>query len=145
MRLRVAAATGALAIAAPLTLSGVAYAAPDAPTAPAEKDCKDYKSQKGAQKALDSKSSDPNRLDSDSDKKACEKWPPGPGDPSNAHKGQDHGKKPHGSVDAGGGGANGQAQDPAGIALPLSIAAGASLAAAGSVLVVRRYRARSDS
>ncbi|OEU95767.1 hypothetical protein [Streptomyces oceani] len=144
MRFRIAVATGAIAAVAPLTMAGAAVAAPGAPAAPAEKDCKDYDSQKAAQQAFDSDTSDPNRLDHDKDKKACEKWPPGKGNPANADEGEgeDGATAPDGSVDAGGGGT---AQDPADVALPLGIAAGASLAAAGGVLVVRRHRADSES
>ncbi|MCT2589873.1 hypothetical protein LHJ74_08090 [Streptomyces sp. N2-109] len=126
MRLRTAVAAGVLAAVTPLSLSTVA-------TAQGDKDCKDHASQKEAQRTFDADTSDPQNIDTDDDQKACETWPPGPGDPSNAGDG---GEAPEGSVDAGAGGAS---QDPANATLPLAIAAGASLAAAGGVLVVRRH------
>lgn len=136
MRPRTAAAIGTLAVIAPLSLAGTAQAQGD-------KDCTDYKSQKAAQKAFDKGTGDPMHLDADSDKKACEKWPPGPGDPSNAGdtgtgEGEDGTEAPEGSVDAGGGAA---ADDPADVAPALAVAAGLSLATGAAVLARRRYTA----
>lgn len=132
MRLRTAAAAGTLAIAAPLALGGVAQAQGD-------KDCTDFSSQSKAQQAFDKQNGDPHRLDADDDQKACETWPPGSGNPSNAGDGdtggEDGTQTPDGSVDAGGGGAAG---DPADYGPALAVAAGLGLTAGGTVLARRR-------
>lgn len=139
MRLRTAAAAGALAIAAPLTLAGVSQAQEDM-------DCKDFGSQQEAQSTFDQESGDPHNLDADNDGKACEEWT-GSGQPSHGHEGdtggEDGTEAPEGSVDAGGGGAAG---DPGSVGPALAVAAGIGVAAGGTVLARRRHTAnRTDA
>ncbi len=65
MKIRTLAAAFVVAAAATLSLTGVAAAQPD-------RDCPDFATQAEAQAALDARTGDPERLDSDGDGIACE-------------------------------------------------------------------------
>ncbi|MCF6524277.1 hypothetical protein [Streptomyces sp. JJ36] len=74
-RLRAATAGGLLAAALSLPVTGAACNEEE------DRDCRDFSSQEAAQEAYEADPDDPGVLDADDDGRACEKWPPGPGDP----------------------------------------------------------------
>lgn len=143
MRLRTAAAAGALAVTAPMGLAQIAQAQPD-------RDCADFDSQAAAQETFDRQTGDPFNLDADDDGRACEagggagtdtEAGPDTEDGTGAAE-DDAAEAPRGSVQAGDGGA---AADPGDVAPAVAVAAGLGLAAGGTVLTLRRRASRADA
>lgn len=131
MRIRTLAASAVLAAALGLPLAGVAFAQ-------ADKDCADFATQADAQAEYDSDPTDPNRLDDDGDKKACDTY-----EYASASTASDDGSseeqvadKPVGGVEAGDGPASGTD--------PLPLVAGAVIAGGVGAVAVRRVARRTS-
>jgi LPXTG-motif cell wall-anchored protein len=124
MRIRQVVAAGALALAATAIFSAPAEAGVSA-----DRDCSDFATQADAQAVYNSDPSDPNRLDEDGDKKACETLPAGAGVGFSA---------PQGGVETGAGGTAGLESEH------LFVIGGLALAGAGGIMLYRRRLAAAD-
>ncbi|WP_425825829.1 excalibur calcium-binding domain-containing protein [Streptomyces fractus] len=134
MRVKSVLLASAVAGAALIPTSGIAYAAPD-------KDCPDFSTQAEAQAYFDAHPGDPDRLDRDKDGMACEDSGLPAGSDSSADTPSDTSSAtpamPQDGVKAG---AGGLAEDGTPTALPIGFAAAAVLAAGGAVVLRRRAK-----
>ncbi|MFF3494551.1 excalibur calcium-binding domain-containing protein [Streptomyces sp. NPDC002795] len=134
MRVKSVLLASAVAGAALIPTSGMAYAAPD-------RDCPDFSTQAEAQAYYDAHPGDPDRLDRDDDGQACEDGGLPPGSDSDADTSADTPSDtpamPKDGVKAGAGGLS---EDGSATALPIGFAAAAVLAAGGAVVLRRRAK-----
>lgn len=138
MRVKSVLLASAVAGAALIPTSGMAYAAPD-------KDCPDFSTQAEAQAYYDAHPGDPDRLDRDKDGQACEDSGLPPGSDSDADSSADtpsdtSSDAPAMPKDGVKAGAGGLAEDGSPTALPIGFAAAAMFAAGGAVVLRRRAK-----
>jgi hypothetical protein len=126
MRLRSTVAAAVLTAAFSLPLAGTAYAA--------DLDCGDFPNQAAAQVVLDADPSDPNRLDSNDNGRACE----GSAYGSVAATPGQVTARPVGGIAAGDGSSVGRGTQDAGSPLPYVVGGLAFAAAGGAAFAARR-------